>query len=140
MERSSFSLNRRGLRSLPVLASLVVACGASQSQTTTEVPGITPPDEASSATKTNAPPPTTVKHVDKVEVSAATNAIVSADDRSEDDKKLDAGRHPGEMLAFFGIVGGMNVAEVMAGGGYTSELLARAVAPHGVVFAQNTKL
>jgi predicted methyltransferase len=66
-------------------------------------------------------------------------AIVDAPDRSEDDRKLDRGRHPGETLAFFGIAPGMKVAELMAGGGYTAELLARAVGPTGVVYGQNSK-
>lgn len=62
-----------------------------------------------------------------------------AQDRSEDDRKLDAGRHPGELLTFFGIAPGMKVAELAAGGGYTAELLARLVGPSGVVYGQNSK-
>jgi len=42
------------------------------------------------------------------------------------------------MLAFFGIAPGMRVAEIGAGGGYTSELLARVVGPTGKVYAQNS--
>src|SRR5262249_57506353 len=53
---------------------------------------------------------------------------------------LDAGGRPSEMLAFFGIAPGMRVAELGAGGGYTTELLARTVGPSGVVFAQNSPL
>jgi predicted methyltransferase len=65
--------------------------------------------------------------------------VVDATDRSDDDRKLDAGRKPAETLAFFGIAPGMKVAELMAGGGYTSEILARAVGPTGVVYGQNSK-
>jgi predicted methyltransferase len=65
-------------------------------------------------------------------------AIVASPDRSEADRALDAGRHPAELLAFFGVAPGMRVAELGAGTGYTSELLARAVAPGGVVYAQNS--
>lgn len=72
-------------------------------------------------------------------VPPAIQAVVSAPDRTADDKALDAGRHPGETLAFFGIAPGMKVAEIAAGGGYTTELLARAVSPKGVVYAQNSK-
>jgi predicted methyltransferase len=43
------------------------------------------------------------------------------------------------MLAFFRVAPGMKVAELGAGGGYTAELLARAVGPTGVVYAQNSK-
>ncbi len=66
-------------------------------------------------------------------------AAVDATDRSADDRALDAGRHPAEMLAFFGIKPGMRVAELGAGGGYTSELLARVVGPTGKVYGQNSK-
>ena len=41
------------------------------------------------------------------------------------------------MLAFFGIEPGMKVGDLWASGGYTTELLARAVAPSGKVFSQN---
>lgn len=67
---------------------------------------------------------------------AAAKAIVDAPDRTAEDHALDPGRHPAEMLAFLGAGPGMNVGEIGAGGGYTTELLARAVAP-GKVFAQN---
>jgi len=77
--------------------------------------------------------------VDHVEVSPAIRAIVDATDRTDADKALDAGRKPAEMLSFFGIKSGMKVAELGAGGGYTAELLARAVGPSGKVYAQNSK-
>jgi predicted methyltransferase len=64
--------------------------------------------------------------------------IVSAPDRTEADRALDPGRHPAELLAFFGVRPGMRVAELGAGGGYTTELLARAVRPGGVVYGQNS--
>jgi predicted methyltransferase len=62
---------------------------------------------------------------------------VNAPDRSEADKSLDAGRRPDQMLAFFGIRPGMKVADLFAGGGYTTELLARVVGPTGAVYSQN---
>jgi predicted methyltransferase len=69
---------------------------------------------------------------------ADPRAIVAAPDRDEADKKLDAARHPAELLAFLGLAPGMRVAELGAGGGYTTELLARAVGPKGKVWAQNS--
>lgn len=66
-------------------------------------------------------------------------AILGSPDRSADDRALDAGRHPDRLLAFIGARPGMRVAEIGAGLGYTTELLARAVAPSGVVYAQNNK-
>jgi predicted methyltransferase len=73
------------------------------------------------------------------EVPATVRAAVDAPDRSAADRALDAGRHPVDMLAFFNVRPGMRVAELGAGMGYTTELLARAVGPKGVVFAQNNK-
>ena len=67
------------------------------------------------------------------------DAIVATADRTEADRKLDAGRKPVQYLRFLRIEPGMKVAELFAGGGYTTELLARAVGPAGVVYGQNTK-
>jgi len=69
---------------------------------------------------------------------ADAQSIANAADRDDEDKKMDAGRHPAELLAFLGLAPGMRVAEIGAGGGYTTELLARAVAPKGKVWAQNS--
>ena len=74
------------------------------------------------------------------EASAAAQAVVAAPDRSEADRALDAGRFPADLLTFFDIRPGMRVAELGAGGGYTTELLARAVGPTGSVYGQNPKL
>lgn len=76
--------------------------------------------------------------------SAATAApspeeIVKAPDRTEADRKLDGGRKPAELLRFLKVRPGMRVAELFAGGGYTTELLVRAVGPDGVVYGHNTK-
>ncbi len=73
------------------------------------------------------------------EVSAPLRAAITAPDRSADDRALDAGRKPGEVLEFFKIAPGQRVGELFAGGGYTTELLARTVGDTGKVYAQNTK-
>jgi predicted methyltransferase len=65
-------------------------------------------------------------------------APTSIDDRDPADKALDAGRKPEELVAFSGIKAGMHVAELFAGGGYTTELLARAVGKDGVVYGVNS--
>jgi len=67
---------------------------------------------------------------------AIRNAL-AAPDRDEKDRALDAQRHPAEMLSFFGIAPGQRVGELVAGGGYTTELLARVVGERGEVFAEN---
>lgn len=64
--------------------------------------------------------------------------VVAAADRTDADRALDAGRKPVEFLAFLEAKPGMKVAELTAGGGYTTELLARAVGPTGTVYGQNS--
>ena len=63
--------------------------------------------------------------------------IVSAGDRTERDRSIDAKRKPVETLAFLRLRPGMRVAEIGAGGGYSTELIARSVGPSGKVYAQN---
>jgi predicted methyltransferase len=72
-----------------------------------------------------------------VEPSARWREVLAAPDRSEADRALDDGRRPGEIFTFFGIERGQRVAELFAGTGYTTELLARVVGPEGRVYAQN---
>lgn len=66
-------------------------------------------------------------------------AIVARADRSPEDRKTDERRKPVELLKFIGAKTGMKALDMGAGGGYTTELLARSVAPQGTVYAQNTK-
>jgi predicted methyltransferase len=73
------------------------------------------------------------------DVPAPIRDAIAATDRSVDDRKLDAGREPAEVLAFFKIAPGHKVGELFAGGGYTTELMARVVGPTGKIYAQNTK-
>lgn len=104
-----------------LFSSLLLACGGASP------PGASPPG----TTPGLAPPPAATMP------SADFRAVVDAPDRSAADRELDAGRKPAELLAFAGIKPGMKVAELAAGGGYTTELLARAVGSNGVVYAQN---
>lgn len=67
------------------------------------------------------------------------DAIVAAPDRSAEDRALDPGRQPAALLAFIGVQPGWDVAELAAAGGYTTELLARAVGPEGRVYGQNNR-
>ena len=64
-------------------------------------------------------------------------ALLAAPDRSEADKKTEVARHTDQMLPFLGVKTGMKVLDVSVGGGYTTELLARAVGPTGKVYAQD---
>ncbi len=63
--------------------------------------------------------------------------IVASPDRSAADKSNDVRRKPEQVLAFIGIKPGMVALDLSAGGGYTTELLARAVGPKGRVYGQS---
>jgi predicted methyltransferase len=73
------------------------------------------------------------------DVPAPIKAAIAAQDRSDDDRRLDAGRKPGEVLAYFGVAPGQKIGEIFAGGGYTSELMTRVIGDSGTLYAQNTK-
>ena len=66
-------------------------------------------------------------------------AIVSSPDRSEADRQTDQRRNPELLLAFTGVRPGMRVLDLGAGGGYSTELLARAVGPGGTVYGQDSQ-
>jgi predicted methyltransferase len=63
--------------------------------------------------------------------------IVASPDRSPADRTNDLRRHPAQMLKFIGILPGWVALDVSTGGGYTTELLARAIGPSGTVYAQS---
>ena len=56
--------------------------------------------------------------------------------RTDQDRKMDASRHPREFLPFTQAKPGMMALDVSAGAGYTSQLIALAVAPTGKLWAQ----
>ncbi len=62
---------------------------------------------------------------------------VAMADRPAEDRALDASRKPAQVLAFEQLEKGDRVLDWMAGGGYYSELMARAVGPRGHVDALN---
>jgi predicted methyltransferase len=64
-------------------------------------------------------------------------AIVASPDRTPADRSNDLRRKPEAMLAFIGIRPGGVALDVSSGGGYTTELLARAVGSGGVVYGQS---
>jgi predicted methyltransferase len=64
-------------------------------------------------------------------------AIVAAGDRSDADRQTDKRRDPVKLLSFVGVKTGMKMLDMGAGGGYSTELMARAVGPSGVVYAQD---
>ena len=62
--------------------------------------------------------------------------VIASPVRTEQDQRLDASRHPADFLPFTQVRPGMRVLDVSAGAGYTSQLLALAVGPTGIVWAQ----
>lgn len=88
-----------------------------------------------------APEPSSVAEPAASEPAAAPRPdpaeVVAAPDRSEDDREVDARRKPAQLLAFLELEPGMKVADIGAGTGYTTELLARMVGPEGRVYGQN---
>lgn len=65
--------------------------------------------------------------------------IVHGPERSDADRVIDQRRQPEKLLAFYNVRPGMRVLDLGASAGYNTELLARAVGPKGVVYAQNNR-
>src|SRR3954452_441155 len=63
--------------------------------------------------------------------------IVASPDRSAADRTNDLRRKPEQMLGFIGIRPGVAALDLSAAGGYTTELLARAIGPSGTVYGQS---
>jgi hypothetical protein len=63
--------------------------------------------------------------------------IVASPDRSDADRTNDLRRKPEQMLGFIGIRPGIVALDLSAAGGYTTELLARAIGPSGAVYGQS---
>jgi predicted methyltransferase len=63
--------------------------------------------------------------------------IVASPDRTAADRTNDTRRKPDQMLAFMGVRPGMTALDISAAGGYTTELLARAIGPTGTVYGQS---
>lgn len=66
-------------------------------------------------------------------------SVIANPIRTDQDRRMDAERHPAQFLSFAQVEPGMQVLDVSAGGGYTSQLLALAVGPGGKVYAQAPK-
>src|SRR5690606_24031137 len=69
--------------------------------------------------------------------AAALNAALANPSRPAADRDADARRKPAETLEFFGIGPGMTVVDLIASGGYYTEVLSNAVGPGGKVYMQN---
>jgi predicted methyltransferase len=57
--------------------------------------------------------------------------------RPQADRDRDADRKPAEFMTFLGVKPGMTALDVIAAGGYMTEVLSAAVGPNGKVYSQN---
>lgn len=99
-------------------ASMMIACSPSEPEA--------PPAPEPAAEPAAAPEP-----------AADLRSMLSSDSRSADDRARDAGRKPADVVEFLGIEPGMAVIDVIAAGGYYTEVLSLAVGPEGSVVAHN---
>lgn len=67
----------------------------------------------------------------------AIATAIAAPERTTSDRAEDAWRQPAVVMNFMGVRPGMHIIDVLAAGGYYSELLARATGPQGKVIAYN---
>jgi predicted methyltransferase len=123
----------------PLCLTLVVA--SCEKGETTRPPDATPPTAQSSKSVADEPdeeePAAMGPNYQAYEVSDAAKAVINAEDRAVEDQRSDMRRRPAETLTFMEVQEGWKVADLGAGGGYTTELLVRAVGPRGEVWAQN---
>ena len=105
-------------------ALMLGACGGSEA----EAPAATEPAAAAPAAQSTAEP---------AAAPANLSAMLASDSRSEGDSDRDAGRKPVEVLDFLGIGEGDAVIDLMAAGGWYTEVLSMAVGEDGSVVAQN---
>jgi len=82
--------------------------------------------------------------IDEVPTDTATEQatiglrlLLASEDRAESDRARDAGRRPADVVEFLGVEKGMRVIDVIAAGGYYTEVLSLAVGDDGHVVAQN---
>lgn len=68
---------------------------------------------------------------------ARMRAALASPDRPAEDKERDAVRKPIEVVQFLGIETGMTALDVIAAGGWFTEVLSAAVGPTGKVLSQN---
>lgn len=96
-----------------VLAATLAACGSMQSGSS-----------SSSGSKASA-------------AGGDLAAALASANRPAEDKARDADRKPAELVQFFGVKPGMTTVDIIALGGYVTEVLSVAVGPKGKVYAQN---
>ena len=81
--------------------------------------------------------PISITPGDTIQVPDFMKIALKAGSRPDEDKDRDAGRKPGEVMAFFGLERGDTVAEFMASRGYYVGVLSEMVGPQGTVYGHN---
>jgi predicted methyltransferase len=115
-------------RAVQLALALVLASGCTSA----------PPKAVSATTPLSAAVPIgEVRVVSTLQPSPAVLALLAQPDRSEADRALDAPHHAAELLTYLDVREGMSVAQLAAGAGYVTDLLARSIGPQGRVFAEN---
>jgi predicted methyltransferase len=71
------------------------------------------------------------------EQQARMREALASPERSAENKARDATRRPIQVVQFLGIETGMSVLDVIAAGGWYTEVLSAAVGPSGTVYSQN---
>ena len=102
----------------------ITACGGEKAEET--------------ATGTAAPSaPEPAAAIAEVETHRDLATLLASDFRPEADRARDAGRKPAEVIELLGIEPGMRVIDIIAAGGWYTEVLSLAVGPEGHVVAHN---
>jgi len=100
-------------------------------------------EPAQDAEQTSAPPPQQETAAPSAAADTASQWLtdlrqaLDAPARPQADRDRDAGRKPAQVIKFLGIEPGMDVIDIIAAGGYYTEVLSLAVGPDGSVVAQN---
>jgi len=72
------------------------------------------------------------------ETTPDLRTLLASENRAESDRARDEGRRPADVVEFLGIEPGMRVIDLIAAGGYYTEVLSLAVGEDGHVVAQNS--
>ncbi|MEO8705400.1 MAG: SAM-dependent methyltransferase [Kofleriaceae bacterium] len=133
------------MQRLLALSLIVAAFACGKGKDSKDKPADRPADpppvavDAGSGSSAMTPPAQPKPYTPKADTSDAIKAVIADPDRADADRALDAGRMPGEVFTFFKIAPGQKIGELFAGGGYSTEMLARIVGKGGKVWAQNSK-
>ena len=117
-------INKKLTALLVAGAFVLVACGQSEP----EAPAAADPAPAE-------PAPAPEPAAEPAAPDLAT--VLASESRPEEDRERDAGRKPAAVLEYLGVEPGMDVIDLIAAGGWYTEVLSLAVGPEGSVTAQN---